>query len=134
MVDGSTTDAIVQGVVLETVLRTKFGTLLLTSDDCPFEECLHAHLLDDLGRVRERVTLGCPYEAGDFRDLERLDASTFTFRFFDDEERWTLAAHAPRWALHVAPCTLAQFYGPVRRPLRALISRSSLTLRPWRPV
>ena len=129
LVDGVETGRILEGLVLEAVRRTDFGTLVLVTEDCPYEEILHAYLLDDAWRVLDRVSLGAAYSSGWLHDLEDLDANTFRFRFFGDADEWTLAAHAPRWRLHPLACTFSKLVGPVTRPVGKLCSRSSLLLK-----
>ncbi len=61
IVDGTPVDARVPGYVIDAQYRTPFGTLLVTSFDCPFEESSCFLLLDEALRIVARKELVAPY-------------------------------------------------------------------------
>ena len=88
----------VEGVVLEAQFRCRLGSLVVTSDDNPFEEGLHFYLLDQAHDRLDDVSLGRMYHPGMLRDLvARSDADVLTFGFFGGD-RWRLSvAETARW-------------------------------------
>lgn len=121
--DGADTGRTVLGKVLEAAFVTPFGTLLLTTDDCPHEEALHAQLLDERWREVDRLSLAAAWAPGRLHGLEALGPSAFAFGFFGDDA-WRLEVHAPRWSVR----RLFPGSSPVARPARRRVTRSSLSL------
>ncbi|WBU40380.1 MULTISPECIES: hypothetical protein [Marinobacter] len=81
---GRTSEEAREGTVLEACIQHGNRYLLFLTDDIPFEDSLHIHLLDeDLDRI-DTVTLGAPYTTGHFRNLKCEDSSGITFEFFGD--------------------------------------------------
>jgi hypothetical protein len=81
---GRTCEEPLEGTVLEACIQHDNRYLLFLTDDTPFEDSLHIHLLDeDLNRI-DTVTLGAPYTTGHFRNLKCEDSSGITFEFFGD--------------------------------------------------
>ena len=74
--------------------------VLLTSYDLPFEETLHAFLLDEEGRVVESAKLGAPYAPGVLENVHVDDEWPNTLAF-DFQGPVLLTVHDfPRGALH----------------------------------
>lgn len=63
--------------------------LLFLSDDVPFEDFLHLHLLDAELALLDSVSLGAPYSTGRFALLGEPTDRTLRFRFFGQAD-WTL--------------------------------------------
>jgi len=120
--EGTHTKLVVAGVTLEYWATLEMGHLLLTTDDCPFEERLYITLLaPQLDRILDHVSLGVPYQTGILQDLVRTGDRQFEFSFFG-AERWLLSVRsAPAWGI-------GKLIGPVRRPLRAAIGLRYLDL------
>lgn len=79
---GRTSKEALEGTVLEACVQYGNQYLLFLTDDIPFEDSLHIHLLDeDLKRV-DTATLGAPYTTGHFRNLRYEDSGEITFEFF----------------------------------------------------
>lgn len=78
---GRTSEEPLEGTVLEACIQHGNRYLLFLTDDIPFEDSLHIHLLDeDLNRI-DTVTLGAPYTTGHFRNLKCDDFGGLTFEF-----------------------------------------------------
>lgn len=81
---GRTSEEPLEGIVLEACIQHGNQYLLFLTDDIPFEDSLHIHLLDeDLNRV-DTATLGAPYSTGHFRNLTCEVSGEITFEFFGD--------------------------------------------------
>jgi hypothetical protein len=95
------------GVVLEAQFGvTDGGYLLVTSDEDPFEGCLHMSLLDHQFAKVDGMRLGLPYRPGTFRPHGHGPGERLQFSFFADEI----------WRLDVAPharLVLIRPLGPV---------------------
>ena len=96
------------GVVLEAqFLVTGGGYLVVTSDEDPFEGCLHMCLLDDKFKKIDGMRLGVSYRPGTFRAHGHGPGESLQFSFFADEI----------WHLEIAPrsrLVLIRPLGPVR--------------------
>jgi hypothetical protein len=78
--------ALLEGSVLEAqFLVSDGGYLLVTSDEDPFEGCLHICLLDDKFEAIDGMRLGSSYHPGTFRDRGHGPGDTLQFSFFADE-------------------------------------------------
>lgn len=81
---GRTSEEPLEGIVLEACVQCGNQYLLFLTDDIPYEDSLHIHLLDeDLNRI-DTATLGAPYTTGHFRNLTCEDSGEITFEFFGD--------------------------------------------------
>src|SRR5690606_37573344 len=79
---GRTSKEPLEGVILEACVQHGNQYLLFLTDDIPFEDSLHIHLLDEhLNRI-DTVTLGAPYATGHFRNLSCKEPGKITFEFF----------------------------------------------------
>jgi hypothetical protein len=90
---GQATGRQVPGVVLEAAAQWNSFTLLFTTDDTPFEEVLHIHLLDAQLNVLDSATVGGMYSTGSFSLLESPEPATLRFRFIGDTD----------WSVEVLP-------------------------------
>lgn len=86
---GTRIDSPVNGAVLESCIRQGNHYLILTTDDCPFEETLNILLLDEANKPLDSATLSWPYATGLFRLLDRIEPDRILFQFLG-EEIWTL--------------------------------------------
>lgn len=79
----------VPGAVLEAAGQWQGFFLVLTTDDVPFEDALHLHLLDAQLRRLDCATLGAPYSTGSFAVLPSPQADVLRFRFIGDTD-WSV--------------------------------------------
>lgn len=89
--EGNATGRIVAGVVLGAQFATVAGSLLLTTEDIPFEEALHLYLLDESHRVRDHREISQRYSTGTLEKIEVVDEDRIAFDFI---ERWRLRVTA----------------------------------------
>jgi len=82
--DGRPTGAEIDGIVLEGAFATGMGTLVLTTDDTPFEERLHIRLFAPDGRTLDRADLGHAYLGGIVRDVAVVSPNRLRFTFHRD--------------------------------------------------
>lgn len=87
---GHTSVEPLEGVVLEACVQHGHQYLLFLTDDIPFEDSLHIHLLDDELRTIDSLALGAAYTTGHFRNLKCDEAGGITFEFFGDQV-WELS-------------------------------------------
>lgn len=105
----------VAGRVLEAAVEADGRYLLFLTDDSPYEEVLHLHLLDGQGSLLDSADLGGPYTTGTFVGPRLLDAQRVGFGFFDDKDWEVELLPGPRLRLPV----LSEPMGVWRaRPLR----------------
>ena len=83
-------DVTVDGAMLEGAFETAAGTLLITTDDVPFEETVHLVLLAD-GTVRDQWDIGAPYTPGVVRNLS-TNGNAAAFEFAGERFRVTVNA------------------------------------------
>lgn len=76
----------VTGQVLEAAVEADGRYLLFLTDDSPYEEVLHLHLLDGQGRPLDAADLGGPYTTGTFVGPRLLGGQRIGFGFFDDKD------------------------------------------------
>ena len=92
--DGKVTSVHVPGIALLDQFETAAGFLLVTDQDCPFEETFHFILLDRDLHVRSQRSLGARFSfvpAHQVRTLERLvweDDRHFVAVLTGPAERW----------------------------------------------
>jgi hypothetical protein len=81
--DGRATGHSVAGRSLEAQYRTGTfaGYVLFVTDNSPYEEGPHIHLLDVHGEPIEKVTLGRPYQSGIFEGVEVVGTDELRFSF-----------------------------------------------------
>jgi hypothetical protein len=61
MLDGVPTVAKIRGYVIDAAYRCRAGVLVISNDDCPFEEAAHCTLLSANYRVLAQRSLAVPY-------------------------------------------------------------------------
>ena len=83
--DGHKSGQSVEGLVLEAAFAVKAGFLLFVTDDVPFEEGLHLHLVSHDGKLLDTIFLGAVYATGSLRNLIRQAPDLFRFSFFEDQ-------------------------------------------------
>ena len=86
LLGGRDSGAVVAGCVLEAAVEADGRYLLFLTDDTPYEELLHLHLLDGQGRELDAATLGGPYATGRFSGPRLLDRHRIGFGFIDDKD------------------------------------------------
>lgn len=87
--DGQPTDTIVAGAVREACVGSDGCYLLFMTDDIPFEDMLHIHLLDSEMQLIESAAIGAPYASGTFRSLQLGDSGAVSFEFMGGTT-WTV--------------------------------------------
>ena len=92
--DGQATSVHVPGIALLDQFETSAGYLLVTDQDCPFEETFHFILLDRDLHIRARRSLGATFSfvpGNQVRTLEEL--------VWEDDEHFlaTLTGPVERW-------------------------------------
>lgn len=95
-VDGQLTHSRVPGYVIEAQYQCRYGVLLLTSFDCPFEESSAFTLLDAALRPIARAKLATPYHSHLLHAHWPIDALTLGLHYADSRF-YTLAVVAPVW-------------------------------------
>lgn len=87
---GACLTAEIDGVCIADQMTLENGeTLVFLTDDCPYEEGLHAYLLDRDGGVVDAIDAGAPFASGVFRVLRRCGDS-IEFVFFLNEMHYRL--------------------------------------------
>ena len=79
----------ITGTVLELCARYKDWFLVFTTDDTPFEDMLHIHLLDDSFKVLDSLTIGAIYSTGSFSEPQLISSNKIVFRFIGDTD-WSI--------------------------------------------
>ena len=87
------TGKLVEGAILEAAAEWQGLRLLFTSDDSPFEDFLHIHLLDSDLVLLDSATIGGMYSTGSFSLLESPEPDTLWFCFIGETE----------WSVQVLP-------------------------------
>lgn len=106
-------EVVVAGAILEGAFETEAGTLLVTTDDVPFEEIVHLVLLRR-GAVRDQWDIGFPYTPGTVSGL-LATRGTLVFSFADQRFRVT-ASERGRFVLPgSAPAEARRGVAPWRR-------------------
>lgn len=86
---GQRTKSEVIGIVLELCVRYKDWFLVFTTDDTPFEDMLHVHLLDEQFNVLDSLTIGAMYSTGSFSEPQLISPNKVSFRFIGDTD-WSV--------------------------------------------
>lgn len=74
----------VTGAVLEATVQWDSWYLLFLTDDCPFEEALNTHLLDEHFDSIDSAVIGWIYNTGVFESLTLVQPNIVQFRFIGD--------------------------------------------------
>ncbi|MBQ0833074.1 MAG: hypothetical protein KBT83_10875 [Marinobacter sp.] len=80
----------VEGGILEACVQQGEHYLVFLTDDIPYEDSLHIHLLDSDLSSQDSVTLGAAYTTGNFRNLVLGKGGTLTFEFFGNKS-WAVS-------------------------------------------
>ncbi len=86
LLHGRDSGAVVAGRVLEAAVEADGRYLLFLTDNSPYEELLHLHLLDGQGHDLDAATLGGPYSTGHFSGPRLLGPQRIGFDFIDDKD------------------------------------------------
>ena len=83
LVDGRATGQRVAGRLLEAQfpIASENATVLLVTEDTPYEEALHIHLVNDAGAVLETITVGAPYTPGILKEPRMVSPYELAFDF-----------------------------------------------------
>lgn len=84
IVNGAPTGKRVAGALLEAAVQWHDKYLLLTTDDCPFEEFLGVRLLDSQFNLLDSAQIGAIYNTGTFSSLELREPNTVSFLFIGE--------------------------------------------------
>lgn len=87
------TGVLVPGAVLEVASQWGSFFLVLATDDVPFEEMLHVHLLDARLQLLDSARIGAAYTTGAFSALPSPLPDVLRFRFIGDTD----------WSVQVLP-------------------------------
>lgn len=79
----------VPGAVLEAAFQSDGRTLVFLTDDLPFEDSLHVHLLDEGLALLDSAVLSAMYATGIFELIGSHSPRSVRFRFFGGWE-WTV--------------------------------------------
>lgn len=79
---------VVTGCVLEKQLDTSVGHLLFLTENNPYEEALHIHLLSKDLILLDSVEIAANYRSGLFRNFKITQPNGLQFSFLDDAETW----------------------------------------------
>lgn len=107
----------VPGAVFEAAIQWRELYLLFLTDDCPFEETLNIHLLDERSNVLDSATMFWIYSTGMFETLQLIQPNIVQFRFFGDTT-WAvelLPKPAFRLPFITEPCGVWRRWGFSRR-------------------
>lgn len=74
----------VSGAILEAAVQWREWYLLFLTDDCPFEDSLNIHLLDEQFNALDSVAMFWMYSTGVFKSLKLIQPNIVQFRFFGD--------------------------------------------------
>lgn len=99
LLHGRAREAVVTGRLLEGAVRSDDHYLLFLTDDTPYEELLHLHLLDAQGRALDGASIGGPYSSGRFEGPRVLGERRVGFGFIDEQE-WEVEL-LPTWRLRL---------------------------------
>ncbi len=81
---GTPTGVLLAGVVLEAAVAWNESYLLFLTDDIPFEDSLHIHLLDTYFQPLDTASLSSMYATGSFSGLTMMPPDHLALRFFGD--------------------------------------------------
>ena len=81
---GAPTGVLLAGVVLEAAVAWNESYVLFLTDDVPYEESLHIHLLSADFQLIDTASLSAMYATGSFSALTLMPPDRLSFRFFGD--------------------------------------------------
>jgi hypothetical protein len=81
---GAPTGVVLAGAMLEAAVAWNESYLLFLTDDIPYEDSLHIHLLDANFQSQDTASLSSIYSTGSFSALTLMPPDQLVFRFFGD--------------------------------------------------
>lgn len=87
--------AILEGEHCEACIQYQSFFVVLTTNNCPYEESLNIHYLNHKLKLLDRATLVWPYNTGSFSLTGFIEPNKLRFQFFNDET-WTLEAYSTK--------------------------------------
>lgn len=78
------------GAILEAQYSFGENYLLFVTYNSPFEEALSIYYLNAQLETLDALELSAWYTTGDFKDLKKTAQNELQFKFFGEEEGWTL--------------------------------------------
>jgi hypothetical protein len=91
-INGSTTDSILEGAILEAAIKYQEFYLVFTTNDCPYEDTLNIHYLDQGLRILDQASLSWPYGTGSFTLINILQPNRVKFQFFT-RDNWEITLY-----------------------------------------
>ena len=83
-INGEAVDAVIEGSLCEACIRYGECYLVLTTNDCPYEESLNIHFLDQNFHSLDYAVLVWPYGTGSFTLLDVIEPDLIRFKFFGE--------------------------------------------------
>lgn len=87
--------AVIEGECCEACFQYQGFYLVLTTNNCPYEESLNIHYLNQKLELLDKATLSWPYNTGSFSLVGLTEPNKLLFKFFNDET-WTLEAYTKK--------------------------------------
>ena len=88
----------ISGAVLEACFSLNLGYLVITSDDCIFENALNILLLNTQLDLIDQVCIGLPYATGIFKLIALKSSTQIIFEFFKNEPYILTLLDQPEWS------------------------------------
>lgn len=114
---------VVTGCVLEKQLDTSLGHLLFLTENNPYEEALHIHLLSKDLTLLDSIEISANYRSGLFRNFKITKPNSLNFAFLDDVETWQLEL------LERAQFNFLRLKYPVKRSIGNFWNKGLIRLR-----
>lgn len=93
---GSTeSENVIEGEYCEACFQHQDFYLVLTTNNCPYEESLNIHYLNQKLKLLDKATLSWPYNTGSFSLIGFTESNKLQFQFFNNET-WTLEAYTKK--------------------------------------
>lgn len=84
-----------EGEDYEACIQYQDFLLVFTTNNCPYEESLNIHLLNQKLELLDKATLVWPYNTGPFSLTGLIEPNKLQFQFFN-EETWTLEVYSKK--------------------------------------
>ncbi len=91
-INGTATDSILEGAILEAAIKYQDCYLVFTTNDCPYEDTLNIHYLDQDLSILDRASLSWPYGTGSFTLRNILQPNRVKFQFFTRDD-WEITLY-----------------------------------------
>ncbi len=96
-VNGQASGPVLDGAILEAAIKYQSFYLLLTSNDCPYEESLNIYYLASDLKILDQAILSWPYATGLFTLLNIIEPNRIAFEFFT-KDAWEITLYPkPQW-------------------------------------